>query len=106
MFLAQCTMLWVRFGENISARALLSRVSHTSMVLSRHRWVLNGCFAWFSRTAAVLAQRGGGLARVGTGPETGRDCRPVCLSLRGTGPKAWLSNSKAERTGTAPWTTL
>ena len=42
---------------------------------------------------------GGG---VGTGPHTGGDCRPARPSLRGTGPRSWLSSSKAERTRTAP----
>ena len=42
------------------------------------------------------------LGWVGTGPHTGGDCRPARPSLRGTGPRSWLSGSKAERTWTAP----
>ena len=52
-------------------------------------------------------QRGGGalggLGSVGIGPHIGGDCRPACPSLRGTGPRSWLSGSnKAEQTRTAP----
>ena len=44
----------------------------------------------------------GGLGWVGTGPHTGGDCRPARPSLRSTGPRSWLSDSKAKQTRTAP----
>ena len=34
--LAQCAMLWVRFGKNIGAHALLLCMSHANTVLSKH----------------------------------------------------------------------
>ena len=58
----------------------------------------HGIAAWGAFEGVQKILREGG----GTGLHTRGDCRPARPSLCGTGPKSWLSASKAERTGTAP----
>ena len=66
MLLTQCTMLWVRLGENIGARALLLCVSHASTALSKHEVGVEPlfCFVFWDCGRACARGWGGGYGRL------------------------------------------
>ena len=72
VLLTQCTMLWVRFAENIAACALLLYVSHASTVLSKHEVGVELLF-WF------FWDRG----RKGAGGQGGRGYLPGPMGQKG-----------------------